>query len=892
MAITRKFLDWREPALPAVVDYLSGRFARSGQLDLDNVLLVLPGGRAARRLTQLLVSHCQEHQLVLLPAEHCTVGKLPEYLYESHQPFANEVTQQLAWVHVLQQADRDRAGPFIARFPAEDDVAGWMELGALLQRQHRELAADALDFSEVAKRGSGIRGFTEQDRWEFLSRVQLDYLNLLDPLQLWDLQTARLYAIRHHLCRTDKQIVLVGTTDMNVAMRQMLDQVADQVTTLIHAPADWAEYFDSHGCLQPDKWQDVEVPLRTEQIEVVEGPAEQSIELTRQLATLDGRYQIDEVVVGVLDETIVPQLQRQLEQSRVPARWVVGREMVDTAPYRLLQAAARYVTGRRFRDFAALARHADVSQWLSDRLSTRRWLTELDSYHARHLPARLDQWLDNAAGKTLLPQVVEFTERALEPLSGEPRPLTDWPAAIAQVLSTFYGKRTFAVDNPQDFYALRALEQIREGLLQCQEIPASVTPSLPAARALEQVLSRVAAGQIPSPREDEQLELLGWLELPLDTAPVLIVTGFNEGSVPTSVNSDLFLPNQLRQQLDLMDNRRRYARDAYALSVLQASRRHLSLIAARRSADYDPLAPSRLAFATDLTTMAQRALAFFEEPVEEPVNAQGNATLKPAAPPSSALVVPRPQPLAEPITSLSVTSFRAYLQCPYRFYLRYVLGLKPVDDAAEELDAASFGNLIHEVLSRFGHDQTATSTDPDQIHRFLQRTLEELVEQQLGSFRLPAIDVQLAQARQRLRAFAHWQAERAKGGWQILDYKTSDTAKSPQQTHLKSGEWVDLQLPLYVHLARTLGIVDNIALGYILLPKETEKVGLVLAPWDEAVLATADQRALELAGDILAQRFWPPSELPPGILSDYASICQEHAFRPNWGEQTPVVAKR
>ena len=44
------------------------------------------------------------------------------------------------------------------------------------------------------------------------------------------------------------------------------------------------------------------------------------------------------------------------------------------------------------------------------------------------------------------------------------------------------------------------------------------------------------------------------------------------------------------------------------------------------------------------------------------------------------------------------------------------------------------------------------------------------------------------------------------GQWAILDYKTGDTARTPQETHFKSNEWVDLQLPLYLKLAQTLGI--------------------------------------------------------------------------------------
>jgi len=81
--------------------------------------------------------------------------------------------------------------------------------------------------------------------------------------------------------------------------------------------------------------------------------------------------------------------------------------------------------------------------------------------------------------------------------------------------------------------------------------------------------------------------------------------------VPPRSNSDLFLPNQLRRGLDIEDNDRRYARDAYALSVLAASREDLRLIVGRRSADGDPLLPAGCSSPADDPAMARRVMAFF-----------------------------------------------------------------------------------------------------------------------------------------------------------------------------------------------------------------------------------------------------------------------------------------
>ena len=112
-------------------------------------------------------------------------------------------------------------------------------LGSKLAGLHRELAADALDFDSVASCGNRIPGFREQARWQALAEIQRLYLQTLDRLDLWDLQTARLFAIRHGECHTDARIVLVGLADLNRSQRLMLDQVSDQVTALVLRRLNW-----------------------------------------------------------------------------------------------------------------------------------------------------------------------------------------------------------------------------------------------------------------------------------------------------------------------------------------------------------------------------------------------------------------------------------------------------------------------------------------------------------------------------------------------------------------------------------------------------------------------------------------------------------------------------
>ncbi len=933
MSITRTFLDWSRPALPAVAAWLADKYGVESpdELNLSTVVLIVPGGRAGRRLTELLAETAADRRLVYHPPDVRTVGTFPELLYEPKRPFANPMVQQLAWREALRQIEPDSCRRLIPDLPAKDDFASWMSLAQLLARQHRELAADGLDFQDVVQLGRNVAGFNEGDRWGVLSELQARYLAILDGLELWDLQTARRFAIQHRECTIDRDLVLVATTDLNRAQRQMLDQVADRVTALISAPSEMTDRFDRHGCLEPASWTDVAVPLSDDQICVAMSPSDQAETVADALAGLGGRYRSDQVVIGAPDERLIPQLTRRLAESGVTTRWVVGKSVAETGPYCLLQAVSDLVLRDRYADFARLIRHPDVETWIRRHGVHCDWLTRSDKYYREHLPTTFGQWLSEDAYFEPVRQIAERLHTTMQPLRAGLLPLGQWAERISQLLSTFYGSLTLDPAIMWHRYTLSALQAIQSTLQEFVELPESLMPRLSATEAMEQLLRRVGSETVPAPSAEDAVEILGWLELPLDTAPALVVTSFNEGYVPTSVTSDLFLPNALRKQLGLVDNSRRLARDAYAVSCLAASREALTMVCGRRSPDGDPLIPSRLALATDARSMAQRARKFFG-PSDNSDATRESGSGEPAESRSSQIVVPRPVPLDQPITSIGVTAFRSYLACPYRFYLRHVLHLERLDDDDTELGPAEFGNLLHYVLEQFGRSDVRRARRAEEIQEYLRDQLDRFAEARYGHQRHPAVEVQIVQAAARLDAFAEWQARRAADGWEIvhaefdvkdarpqlaidttrtvelrgrvdridrrgdswaiLDYKTSDTARKPQETHLRNGQWIDLQLPLYRHLVTSLGIPDGPELGYIVLPRDTTKTGEFMAGWTDKQLAEADNTARRVALAILNEEFWPPALPAPQILTDYRVICQEDAFRPNWeGGKDPEASR-
>jgi len=918
MPIQRLFLDWSRPGLVSAAEYLLGRD------DLANLIVALPGGRAGRRLLEILVELSGEKGSPLVPPQITTVAHIPEMLYTPQRPFADDTTQTLAWAEVLRTFPRDRLALFVSQPPADDDASRWYELGEMLRRQHRELAADALNFADVVETTAALGENEEARRWQVLSDLQQAYLALLDSLKLWDLQTARRMAHQLNEYQTDRDIVLIGMVDLDRTMRQMFDQVADRVTSVILAPEKHVDRFDAYGCVRPEAWHRVPLDLADENVIVVGDADDQAEAVVQCLAALDGKFAADEIAIGVPDEGLVPLVQQRLTQCGVASRYGVGRPLSESGPYRLLEAVASYLEGRRADDFSALVRHPDLETFLADACTVEEqppvpgaWLVELDTLLAERLPYRLDHAESRLGGSEQLAAVFSSVEGLLVVFDGKSRTIGDWAEPIATLLSTVYC-RPLDRDDPQDAMSLAACRATGDQLAALAEIVARLQPQLGAAEAIRMVLRAVETGRVAPPADQPTVEMLGWLELPLDDAPALVVTSVNEGLIPQSVNNDLFLPNGLRHRLGLVDNDRRYARDAYALAVLLASRPDVRLIVGRRTSKGDPMSPSRLLLTADRQKTAGRTLMWFADStaLSSPTIASGRMT---ATREHSDFPIPPTEPPSKQAESMRVTEFRDYLACPYRYYLRHILRLESSGGAADELSPAQFGSLLHEVLCRFGTDRLASSTDAEAINAMLDGELATLVRSSYGKSPLPSVSVQTEQARRRLRAFAEWQAAWTSDGWEIVhtevdvpsgkvwlevdadpmglrgridridvnrtggyvvfDYKTSETAKSPQQSHFSRRDgWIDLQLPLYRHLVRALDIDIPVQLGYIPLAKNLD-VQPDIASWSEAELAEADEAAREVIRGIRRGDFVPTTDPPSAEYDDYAAICQTGQFR-------------
>ncbi|TWT30107.1 PD-(D/E)XK nuclease family protein [Blastopirellula retiformator] len=914
--LARFFLGWDRPALVTAADHLAGLARRDGPLiDLSEYALILPGAQAGRRLRDLLVERAESEGLSLVPPMLCGVGQTPELLYEQKRPFASQLTQQLAWAETLRLFNSQQRKHLIPHPPSSDDLSQWREYGEIIRKTHRELASEKLDFAAVAKRAMEMPEFAEVERWRTLAQLQQDYLNRLDRVGVWDKETARLFALQYDECRCDRHLVLIGTVDLNQTLRSMLDQAVAHgavVSALIAAPEELAGAFDGHGCIKPDAWSDRRPAVDTKRVYLVEGPADQSEQAVACLANYGGRYAPEDVVIGVPDEALVPELKQRLAAHELDSRFGPGSPVVETLPCRALRTFSDYLRRRSFASLAEALRHPDVWRMME---SERDPLETLDLFFGEHLRDALEA--SELEGETIADLMAQMDQLAM-PLSQPVCPLLQWRQPISQLLQSIYGDRQLTPSSVDYRAIYLPIESIENAMATWEEIPDTLQPLLSASEAIDILLRLLRGDLVPEEPRDGVIELLGWLELPLQDAPALILTSFNDGLTPSSANADLFLPNSLRERLGIEDNARRLARDAYAFELLLNSRQDLDVIVAKRTSAGDPLAPSRLLFGCDDAALPAAVERMFGDP--EPIKnsavsfLEGEAELF-----GQAIEIPLPEPGPYQVEKITASDIRRYLYCPYRYYLEKILRLRSYSDSARELDAAQFGNLAHDSLEAFGRSELRNSIDEKAIRDFLEQALSTLVKERFGARVLPAVRIQVEQLRLRLQWFATAQARRAEEGWKIVrtetenaehepilmvddvpvrlkgridridhhpdtnrwavvDYKTGDTAKKPETDHHKGKfeerDWFNVQLPFYRLIARELGIGPHVEVGYFTLPAKREDTRYRAAAWEDADFDQAEGVIAEVVRRIRNGEFWPPSDVGQNN-DEFSRICQD-----------------
>lgn len=903
MPLNRIFLGWRRPLCETVPEYLLGS-AGAGMLDLRGTVVVAPTRQSIWRLRASLPLAAHARGIALLGPEMVTP---PVLLDPPHAAaVATALDGLLAWTAVLQEVKPGEGAAFLGARAGRTRDEGWaLQVARRLQDLRKELADGGLSIADVAGRGAEIE---ESDRWNAMADLERRYAARLADWGLRDACEVKLeHARRGSLAPEVRRVVVAAVPDPPKLLMTLLGNWAAAggvVEALVAAPEDESAAFDAWGRPLPDAWQTREIELRSEDLWLDATPSDQAVRIAKAIRAGMPATPADSslrplLAIGAPDRETVAPLQRELAAIGMPAFDPQNRPFPETALFTLVQSLLALDRNAGYAEVAALLRHPDV---LSEIGSGGDVLRALDAFQSARLPVTLED----------MRGAPDPLRGALDRLRGWRERLRAGPLApgMRSVLQEIYERRLLRSDDPSDAAFQQAVAAFDAAL---RELEAATDAGRAGADAGGALLARLQEATVKAERRDEAIDLEGWLELAWNPAPLLFVAGMNEGFVPDGHVGDFFLPDSLRRQLDLRDDRLRVARDACVLTALLEQRRvagRTILLAGRTSTAGDPLRPSRLLFRCPDGELVGRARQLFQDPPPGRTSAAYTVSFKldPAR-------IPVESGNETGLRKVSVTGFRSYLACPLRFYLEQILHMQPLDDRAREPDALTFGIWIHEVLCEMGRDPKLwAGGDADRLADWLEQRLNRLTRARYGA--RPWLGVELAQgsAVRRLRAFAEKQVAWHAEGWEIaelekprtcnldgltvsgrvdridrnartgavcvLDYKTTDKSPRPDQTHFGSAlpeehlpeaivpaaltggkrdrRWADLQLPLYRELVRA-DYGSEVHLGYVCLPHALGDTGFERwAAYSDALHESAMRCAAAVAGRIKQGVFWPP----------------------------------
>ena len=837
----RVFLGWEKPLVAESVNWLIQHYPEG----FENLVIGVPGGRAGWQVRELLAT---SEAKTLIPPKVVTAGRLPEELINFDLPPASPFLQSIAWKKALEEI-RPESLRSLTLFESSDDGVGTAFVNEIFGL-YRELAGEGYWFSSLEEHLPQDMPDKERFRWQALAEAEQKKDDFLAHLGFCDPQNTRQPLIESDCINTDLNIVLVGVPDSNDVLRKLIDKIPHRVTILIGAPESLSETFDRYGRPNIDHWTERKSEYPIEGWLIAEDPTHQAELAIQTIAELDREYPAGKISIGVPDHSVTPYIQRKLEQHGITGRDAAGTPISKTKPTLLMDAVGSYLSSKSFSSYVWLLRHPDIQRLLPRKDSA---IDDLDEYFNRHFPVRFTGTLHTypkERGERLRTNYQKIEELLGELTAVQKKPMTDWIAEFKTFLSKVYGdSRLLPHIHETDRVLVETFEQFKIVFEKCSRLPDKALPRMSAVEAISFILQELSSVNIPpdAPKESvPSIELLGWLELALDEAPVLIVTGMNNEIVPSKLNYPGWLPETIRFNLELDRRDRRFARDAYIHEFLVHSKDHLRVISGRRGISGDPLLPSRILLNVEDEHIADHALHAMK-----PAKRVGYETEHGS---KNLIVFQPPIDLERAVPEkLSATAFRTYLESPYMFYLRHILKLRTIDDVGEELDAASFGDIAHDVLEDFGRSEARDSTSLKEICAVLDDGLGRLAKRRFGVNAKPAITLQMEQLRHRLYKFAEQQVthrnegwfihktesnlskelfvdgtpititgridridrNESTGEWIIFDYKTNNL--DPLKAHGvgTKGGWKDLQLPLYWYLREEDMKSDTCRLGYI-----------------------------------------------------------------------------
>lgn len=206
-----------------------------------------------------------------------------------------------------------------------------------------------------------------------------------------------------------------------------------------------------------------------------------------------------------------------------------------------------------------------------------------------------------------------------------------------------------------------------------------------------------------NPRQSASVTILPLSATRLRRFDAWVMVGCDDTQLPSLSDSPMFLSAQLKKLLGCKTQEAEFIQQAMDLSQLMTSHQHWRMIWQSVGTTGEPRQPSPW-----LQRLYVRHPELLKDKLEVPTTSY------------EAMPISQPRPslpgdFVNP-TSISPSAYRALRECPYRYYVTRLLGLKERSGLEAEVDLSLVGKTLHAALYDFYHGLKTQALENDNIY--------------------------------------------------------------------------------------------------------------------------------------------------------------------------------
>lgn len=801
MALKRLFLTWDKPLLSSAALELLQQAENNIFFDLSNILVVVPTSHSIKTLSYKLTEIAIKKGCAVLPPKFVT----PQFFFANQacEKVSSETQRILFWIEAIKLNMANLKSLFPGKLNADKNLTWYLDKAEKIIELTDILASIGMTIEKmIAINYKELQN--DLERFVELSQIEASYFQLLSRAGLEDINKVKIKnALTPKLPKGVTKVIFIAVPDPIPIITETIS-ILSLSTTLeiwINAPSNFDSAFDVFGRPIVDFWRDknLNIPDFKNRVALFDSPRDLVSNFINLVSEKNdsgnNEINIDNISIVIPDTSLEPAIRYSFSKHGIKTYNPSGVSLGKTQTCILFNAILEFMLLQDYHSLSSLIRNADFLAYIKFKIDSKlnysKFFSINDYLQNKYMPIsfvdmlnatemenkRPDKYTDKIS-LTLYSKILAIVKDLL--IKEDGRLLTE--SALSKIIEIYNVIQADVVpelkaDLPDSINAIRDIVcEVKQGFDDtfssggvCTIKTVSYSGNV---RSLNEkniaffTQKKLQNTTLYPPQDDGTLPLRGWLELQWEEKKTYtFVLGMNEGVVPAVTAKDIFLPDSLKKKLNLPCNDSRFARDSYILySVIESQTKYpMNFIVMKTNNKGEYLKPSRLLLQTsDQNCFYERLNYLF----------RGNSVIFEQEKNTSSEFNHYPLNYSIPFkklkeNKLSVTDFKSYLECPFRFYLKKYLGFEEeIDDTKTNLDNREFGSICHEILKSLG-EKLRENADEKELRSLLAKEL--VYERSKFSPSIP-VEFSFYSLEQRLNKALTVMLEEAKNGkWKIQD---------------------------------------------------------------------------------------------------------------------------